>query len=46
MDDGMWARWLLAALPHLDDLQASVHDLLGDEVAAEVDRVIEASCAD
>jgi hypothetical protein len=44
MDDGMWARWLLSALPHLDDLQASVHDLVSDLVAARVDRVIEASC--
>lgn len=45
MDDGMWSRWLLSALPPAEDLLASVHALLGDRVAAAVDMVIEASCA-
>jgi capsular polysaccharide biosynthesis protein len=44
MDDGMWARWLLSALPQVDDLRAAVHDLLCERLAAAVDEVVTASC--
>jgi hypothetical protein len=44
MDDGMCARWLLAALPAGDDLLAAVHDLLPAALAQAVDQVVQASC--
>ncbi|HKE77551.1 MAG TPA: hypothetical protein VKB57_28280, partial [Acidimicrobiales bacterium] len=44
MDDGMWARWLLSALPHADDLRAAVHSLLCERLAAAVDEVATPSC--
>jgi len=40
MDDGMWARWLLAGLPTRADLLAAVHDLLPEPAAAAVSRVV------
>jgi hypothetical protein len=39
MDDGMWARWLLAGLPGGTDLLAAVQDLLTAPVAEAVTRV-------
>jgi len=42
MDDGMWARWLLAGLPTSEDLLASVHDLLAPDLAAAVTQVVNA----
>ena len=36
MDDGMWARWLLARLPAPDDLMAAVHALLSPALATGV----------
>jgi hypothetical protein len=39
MDDGMWARWLLAGLPGLTDLVAAVQDLLTAPMAEAVTRV-------
>jgi len=36
MDDGMWARWLLARLPARADLLAAVHALLRPDLAAAV----------
>lgn len=43
MDDGMWARWLLARLPSPDDLRAAVHALLPLPLAEAVDRVATAA---
>jgi hypothetical protein len=40
MDDGMWARWLLAGLPARADLLAAVHDLLPGPAADAVSRVV------
>jgi hypothetical protein len=45
MDDGMWARWLLARLPGEDDLLAAVRALLPADVAAGVEAVVEAARA-
>lgn len=39
MDDGMWARWLLARLPSTDDLLAAIHALLPPVLADAVDLV-------
>lgn len=39
MDDGMWARWLLAGLPGGTDLLAAVQDLLTAPMAEAVTRV-------
>ncbi len=43
MDDGMWARWLLAAFPVLDDLIDAVCSLLAPNLARAVRQVVEAS---
>lgn len=40
MDDGMWARWLLAGLPARADLLAAVHDLLPEPAATAVSQVV------
>jgi hypothetical protein len=43
MDDGMWARWLLAQLPNRDDLLAAIHALLPARLAEGVDLVARAA---
>jgi len=43
MDDGMWARWLLAAFPALDDLVDAACSLLAPEAARAARQVVEAS---
>jgi hypothetical protein len=43
MDDGMWARWLLARLPTPDDLMAAVHALLPAALAEGVEIVARAA---
>jgi hypothetical protein len=45
MDDGMWARWLLARLPGEDDLLAAVRAMLPSTLAAGVEAVVEAARA-
>jgi hypothetical protein len=43
MDGGMWARWLLAAFPSLDDLVDAARSLLPSNVARAVEQVVHAS---
>lgn len=43
MDDGMWARWLLARLPAVDDLLAAVRALLPPVLADGVELVVAAT---
>ena len=43
MDDGMWARWLLAAFPVLADLVDAACSLLTPNLAQAVKQVVEAS---
>jgi hypothetical protein len=43
MDDGMWARWLLAAFPALDDLVDAACNLLTPSLARAARQVVEAS---
>jgi hypothetical protein len=43
MDDGMWARWLLAAFPALDDLVDAACTLLAPDLARAAREVVEAS---
>jgi hypothetical protein len=43
MDAGMWARWLLAAFPGLDDLLDAVGSLLPPHLVRAVRQVVEAS---
>lgn len=43
MDDGMWARWLLARLPAVDDLLAAVRALLPSVLADGVELVVAAA---
>ena len=43
MDDGMWARWLLARLPAPDDLMAAVRALLPAALAEGVEVVARAA---
>jgi hypothetical protein len=43
MDDGMWARWLLAAFPALADLVDAACSLLTPNLARAVKQVVEAS---
>ena len=43
MDDGMWARWLLAAFPALDDLVDAACSLLAPDLARAARQVVEAS---
>ena len=43
MDDGMWARWLLAAYPALDDLVDAACSLLTPNLARATRQVVEAS---
>jgi hypothetical protein len=43
MDDGMWARWLLARLPATDDLLAAVRALLPSVLADGVELVVAAA---
>jgi hypothetical protein len=43
MDDGMWARWLLAAFPALADLVDAACSLLTPNLAQAVKQVVEAS---
>ena len=43
MDDGMWARWLLAAFPALDDLVDAACSLLAPDLARAARDVVEAS---
>jgi hypothetical protein len=42
MDDGMFARWVLADLPSLGWLRTAVHRLLPPDVAAAVDATVRA----
>lgn len=46
MDDGMWARWLLAQLPAPDDLVAAVHALLPPVLADGVMVVVRSTWPD
>ncbi|HEX6166242.1 MAG TPA: hypothetical protein VFZ77_09730 [Acidimicrobiales bacterium] len=43
MDDGMWARWLLADLPGAGDLLSAVRGLLAPGLAGGVARVVAAA---
>jgi hypothetical protein len=43
MDDGMWARWLLAAFPILDDLVDAACSLMAANLATATKQVVEAS---
>jgi hypothetical protein len=43
MDDGMWARWLLATFPTLDDLVDATCSLLTPGLARATRQVVEAS---
>jgi hypothetical protein len=43
MDDGMWARWLLAAFPALDDLVDAACSLLAPNLARAATQVVQAS---
>ncbi|HEY6698987.1 MAG TPA: hypothetical protein VIZ67_12215 [Acidimicrobiales bacterium] len=43
MDDGMWARWLLAAFPALDDLVDAACSLLAPNLARAARQVVHAS---
>jgi hypothetical protein len=43
MDDGMWARWLLAAFPALDDLVDAACSLLAPDLARAARQAVEAS---
>jgi hypothetical protein len=43
MDDGMWARWLLAAFPALDDLVDAACSLLAPNLARAARQVVLAS---
>ena len=43
MDAGMWARWVLAAFPALDDLLDTAATLLPPNLAEAVHQVVEAS---
>jgi hypothetical protein len=43
MDDGMWARWLLAAFPALDDLVDAACSLLAPNLARAARQVVQAS---
>jgi hypothetical protein len=43
MDVGMWARWVLAAFPALDDLVDAADSLLGPNLAAALRQVVQAS---
>jgi hypothetical protein len=43
MDDGMWARWLLAAFPALDDLVDAACSLLTPNLATATRQVVRAS---
>jgi hypothetical protein len=43
MDDGMWARWLLATFPALDDLVDAACSLLTPGLARATKQVVEAS---
>jgi hypothetical protein len=43
MDDGMWARWLLAAFPALDDLVDAACSLLAPKLARATRQAVEAS---
>jgi hypothetical protein len=43
MDDGMWARWLLAAFPALDDLVDAACSLLTPNLARAAKQVVDAS---
>ena len=43
MDDGMWARWLLAAFPALDDLVEAACSLLAPNLAKAARQVVQAS---
>ncbi len=43
MDDGMWARWLLARLPAIDDLLAAVRVLLPSVLADGIELVVAAA---
>jgi len=43
MDDGMWARWLLATFPALDDLVDAACSLLTPSLARATRQVVEAS---
>ena len=43
MDDGMWARWLLAAFPALDDLVDAACSLLAPNLARAARQVVYAS---
>lgn len=43
MDDGMWARWLLAAFPTLDDLVDAACSLLAPNLARAARQVVRAS---
>jgi hypothetical protein len=46
MDDGMWARWLLARLPGEADLIAGVHALLPPALAGDVMLVVRAAAGE
>jgi hypothetical protein len=46
MDDGMFARWLLAWFPPLDDLLDACHDLLPEAVADRVEDTVTLSLTD
>ena len=46
MDDGMFARWLLAWFPPLDDLLEACHDLLPEPVAARIDDTVALALTD
>jgi hypothetical protein len=46
MDDGMFARWLLAWFPPLDDLLDACHDLLPQAVADRVEDTVALSLTD
>jgi hypothetical protein len=46
MDAGMWARWVLAAFPGLDDLLDAACSLLPPNLAEAVHQVVEASADD
>ncbi|MGH9229221.1 MAG: hypothetical protein ACRD07_10945 [Acidimicrobiales bacterium] len=43
MDDGMWARWLLAAFPAFDDLVDAACSLLAPNLARAARQVVQAS---
>ena len=43
MDDGMWARWLLAAFPALGDLVDAACSLLAPNLARAARQVVQAS---